>query len=127
MPDSGLYITCVRVQNQILISSQQFRVISYDYEDEVYSYVGLQSYSWIFRCIVSSKENLYLFEGKEVFVISKTGEILETITTKKDEAYSQVYSNTEGKIFLLQYSGPVNYFDLFGEKQIKRLLDLQQD
>ena len=40
MPEEGDGVTCVRVQNQILISSNQFRLIRYDIYNETYSYVG---------------------------------------------------------------------------------------
>ena len=38
MPEVGSEITCVRVQNKILISSYDFRLLSYDIEKESYSY-----------------------------------------------------------------------------------------
>ena len=40
MPQEGFHITCVRVQNQILMSSFSFRLMSYDIDNEAYSYVG---------------------------------------------------------------------------------------
>ena len=40
MPQKGSYVKCVRVKNQILISSHQFRLMSYDIHNEAYSYVG---------------------------------------------------------------------------------------
>ena len=40
MPEAGSDITCVRVENQILISSARFRLMSYDTDNEAYSYAG---------------------------------------------------------------------------------------
>ena len=40
MPRAGSQITCVRVKNQILITNWRFRLISYDTENQAYSYVG---------------------------------------------------------------------------------------
>ena len=40
MPQAGDYVTCVRVKNQILLSSLLFRLMSYDIDKEAYSYVG---------------------------------------------------------------------------------------
>ena len=40
MPQEGAGVTCERVQNKILISSLQFRLISYDTVNDAYSYVG---------------------------------------------------------------------------------------
>ena len=54
MPEEGCQITCVRVQNQILISSYQFRLMSYDIDNKAYSYVGQQNSDEASRCVVSS-------------------------------------------------------------------------
>ena len=56
MPEAATMVTCVRVQNQILISSRTFRLISYDIGNEAYSYVGEQNNGRISRCIASSKD-----------------------------------------------------------------------
>ena len=40
MPEKAGGITCVAVKNHILISSEDFRLMSYDIENEEYSYVG---------------------------------------------------------------------------------------
>ena len=36
MLQSGRYITCVKVKNQILLSSLDFRLMSYDIDKEAY-------------------------------------------------------------------------------------------
>ena len=40
MPEKYFGITCVRLQNQILMCSWEFRLISYDIDNEAYSFVG---------------------------------------------------------------------------------------
>ena len=57
MPQAGDYITCVSVKNKILISCLQFRLISYDIENDAYSQVGFEGYSLKHRCTASSEQN----------------------------------------------------------------------
>ena len=45
------------------MSSYDFRLMSYDIDNEAYSYVGSQNMPMI-RIIASSKEKLYLFEDR---------------------------------------------------------------
>ena len=40
MPENGSGITWLRAYNQILITSLDFRLISFDIDNEAYSYVG---------------------------------------------------------------------------------------
>ena len=40
MPEECAVITCVRVKNQILISGYNFRLMSYNIDNEAYSYIG---------------------------------------------------------------------------------------
>ena len=82
MPTPGALITCVGAANHILISSREFRLLSYDIHNEAYSYVGEQSFRKTFRCIASSKEKLYLFEDNKISVMSKQCEVLDTITVR---------------------------------------------
>ena len=63
MPEEGENVTCERVQNQILICSWNFLLISYDIINEAYSYVKLQYNARWFKSIVSSKKKLYLFDN----------------------------------------------------------------
>ena len=84
------------------MTSDKFRLITYYIQNEAYSFVLYQINEFYERCIVSSKEKVYFFEGKKVFTINKRREILDTITTQKVEKYySQVSTDTEGKIFFL--------------------------
>ena len=41
--------------------------MSYDIDNEAYSYVGPQDNAEVDRCIVDSKENLYLFEDEKIY------------------------------------------------------------
>ena len=84
MPEVGSSITCVNVKNQILMSSKQFRLMSYDIGSKAYSYVGLQNNDKASRCVVSYKEKLYLFEGKSIFKMTKQCEVLDTITIDRE-------------------------------------------
>ena len=61
MPKAGSRVTCARVKNQILISSF-FRLMSYDIDNEAYSYVGIQDNIGTRRCVAYSNEKFYLFE-----------------------------------------------------------------
>ena len=40
MPESCENVTCAPVQNRILITSRNFRIISFDIDNEAYAYVG---------------------------------------------------------------------------------------
>jgi len=62
MPEECAVITCVRVKNQILISGYNFRLMSYNIDNEAYSYIGFMNNEEANRAIVSFKEKLYLFE-----------------------------------------------------------------
>ena len=85
--------------------------MSYDIENEAYSYVGDQfSLGGEFRCITSSKEKLYLFSRNQIFEMTEQGEALDTINindTVKGEFYFSKYTNTDGMIFLLTAYGRV--------------------
>jgi len=59
--------TCVAVKNNIFICNLGERLMSYDIVNETYSYVGPQKNWSGWRCIASSKEKLYLFEGNDIF------------------------------------------------------------
>ena len=60
MPTVGYYISCVRLQNQILMTGDNFRILSFDIERKCYEYVGIQDHNEIDRSIVLSGEKLYL-------------------------------------------------------------------
>ena len=57
MPTAGASITCVRVKNQILMSSYAFRLMSYDIHNEAYSYVGDQSLNQFSDVSLIQKKN----------------------------------------------------------------------
>ena len=125
MPTGGSRITCVRVQNQILISSINFRLMSYDVENEDYSYLGSHCYDFLDRCIVSSKKKLYLFEKDKIFEMNTQCEVLDTITTDiRFDHCQQKFTNKQGRIFLLDSLGKVYCFNPFGEKQPREVKDL---
>ena len=128
MPEVGYCITCVALKNHILISSEQFRLISYDVDNQAYSYVGLQNDDEVDRILVSSREKLYLFEHTKIFEMTRQYEVLDTITTKNGPGLCyQKFTNKEGMTFLLLSSGKVCFFDPFGEKKLTTIKDLQQD
>ena len=126
MPEEGFQITCVRVQNQIFITSVQFRLVSYDIRNEAYSYVGEQSKGLC--CVASSKDKVYLFEREQIFEMNKQCEVLDTITIDRHINWCITSStHPDGTIFLLQNDGKVLCYDPIGEKQLKEIQDLNQD
>ena len=78
MPEAGQEITYVKVNNQILISGLDFRLISYEIDNIAYTYVGQYNEKAASRCITSSKEKLYLFEGKQIFEMTKQYEVFSS-------------------------------------------------
>ena len=117
MPNAGQGITCVRVQNKILISSLGFGLVSYDVGDRTYLYVGLQSNSIVDRNIASSKDKLYLFQATKIFEMNMQYEVLDTINTHEYilTCY-QRFTTKEGNIFLIDSRGIVQCFDPYRKK-----------
>ena len=105
MPKAGSWITCVRVQNQILISSNDFRLVSYDIGNEAYSYVGKQNNRFLGSCIASSKEKLYLQEEDMLFEMTMQYEVLNTIPWDKEKTWIESNTNAAGMIFMLKEDG----------------------
>ena len=128
MPKPGTDISCVIVQNQILISSQQFRLLSYDIHNEAYSYVGKPSDERSYRTIASSKEKLYLFDRYKVYEMTKQYEKIDTIEHDHNIAYLHLsFTTSDDMIFFLQRDGLVICFDPFGAKQLTEIKDLYED
>ena len=127
MPEKYFGITCVRLQNQILMCSWEFRLISYDIDNEAYSFVALQENGNV--TIAYSKEKIYLFEGKQILKMTKKCEVLETITTNGNLwECAHSLTNKDGIIFLLMADGKVNCFDPFRKKKELTLVqDLRLD
>ena len=61
LPEEGAGIRCAGVQNKVLISGRDFRLISYDIDNEAYSYVELPTILDD-PILISSKEKLYLID-----------------------------------------------------------------
>ena len=63
-----------------------------------------------------------------IFEMNKQYEVLDTFTTESypDPCY-QKFTNAEGIIFLLDFSGKVRRFDPFVEKKITKVQDLNED
>ena len=83
MPQAGECITWVRVKNQIILSSNQFRLMSYNIINQAYSCVESpnDAFRRKSRCIASSKEKLYVFEEFSIYEITKQFEVLAPIIT----------------------------------------------
>ena len=79
MPEAGTYITCVKVKTHILISSFEFRLMSYDIDNEAYSYDRSRTNNTMYRCIASSKKKVYFFESNKIFEMNKLCKVLDTI------------------------------------------------
>ena len=107
------------------MSSYDFRLMSYDIDNEAYSYVGSQNMPMI-RIIASSKEKLYLFEDRQIFAMNKRYEVLDTITNRESIVSRQTLTNKDGKIFLLS-NNKLFCFDPSGEKKLIKVQDLSQD
>jgi len=101
----------VIVENQILIASKVFRLISYDVGSEAYSYVdvqGLEDWRPEHRCIASSTEHLYLFEQDSILEMTMQSEVVDTIGIPiRYPGWYRSFTNEEGMIFLLDYDGKV--------------------
>ena len=131
MPLAGEYITCTRLENQIFISSLNFRCISYDIDNEAYSYVGKQKKYDSHSLIFSSKEKLYVLENAgTIFEMTKPYEVIDTkIDTNDFDIFlgrcNISFTDKEGKIFLLNDANKVFCFDPFGEKNLTQIIDLK--
>ena len=76
--------------------------MSYDIDNEAYSFVGdHRKYIDDWRFIASSKDKLYLFEAVKIFEMNKQYEVLDTVDSQEIRMCSQRYTNTEGIIFML--------------------------
>jgi len=81
--------------------------------------------------IATSKDKLYLFEmhGK-IHEMTKPYEASNTLTTIYVSNFVVCFqrnTNKKGKIFLLNYNGPLFFFDPFGERRLTEVQDLQED
>ena len=123
MPEKGENVSCLRVKNRILITSSHFRLISYDIENEAYSYVGQQDNDKTRRLLFSSKEKLYLFEGNDIIEMNKQCEVLDRYSVtfvKRDYVQRNPIS---GGFFLSK--GKAFYFDPCCEKKLTLIEDMQ--
>jgi len=71
LPEKGQDISCVAVKNLILMSTLNFRLMSYDIDKQTYSYVGAQINKKQYRSIAFSKEKLYLFESDKIWEMTQ--------------------------------------------------------
>lgn len=136
MPRKGDRITCVGLQNQILISSKNFRLMSFDIGNAAYSLVAVKEHCGDIqnraRCIGSSKDKLYLFEFQKIFEMNEQYEVIDTITTANEFVISyerqhfHTVTNKAGQIFLIDLAGRVSCFDPL-TKQQTRVQDLSKD
>ena len=118
MPEEGAGIRCVGVQNKVLISGRDFRLISYDIDNEAYSYVELPTILDD-PILISSKEKLYLIDQDQSFEMNKQCEVLDTFTVDFEEEEGendQTYS--ERTIFFLM-TGKVICIDPYEKKAAK--------
>ena len=80
----------------------------------------------------SSHEKVYLFESKQIFKMNKQYDVLDTIPYHLDDYVQSSYTNIDGILFLITYTGKVLSFDPLGfypgsEKKPIEIADLERD
>ena len=102
--------------------------MSYNIDNEAYSFVGSQSNEYMVRNIVSYKDKLYLHELGQIFEMNKQYEVLDTIQCQWICECFQKHTNEDDMIFMLDnYTGDVYCFSPFGEIEFTKVQDLSID
>ena len=65
-----------------------------------------------------------MFEKDKIFEMNTQCEVLDTIKSQFDGNYIQKFTNTEGKIFLLDTHGKVFYWDPISDSKAVQIQDL---
>ena len=106
-----------------MMTSKNFRLLSYDIDLKCYRYVGIQDHEKVCRSIVSCGEKLYLFQKPSIFQMDIWYEILDTKNTPvKNLYFDQWFVNSEGKALMKHYPDETIYlFDPDHENQLEAI------
>ena len=103
MPEVGKLTTCTSMENQILLTSRSFPLVSFEPATSIYTVLSLEL-PQVRKLITQYSNRIYLFTDEESHEITDEGQILRTVKGGVPRSCDQTFFTTKGILFAMSWS-----------------------